>query len=48
MTYQPLDEVRKSLKVKWYRSPIAHDKLRDLSKRSDAQGWFQSTGHLGL
>lgn len=48
MDYQPLSEVRKSLKVKWYRSPIPHAKLKDLSQRSDAQGWFQSAGHLGL
>lgn len=48
MTYQPLDEVRKTLKVKWYRSPISHAKLRELSKRSDAQGWLQAGGHLGL
>ncbi len=48
MSYQPLAEVRKTLKVKWYRCPIPHDKLRELSKRSDAQGWFQAGGHLAF
>ena len=48
MTYQPLAEVRKSLRVKWYRCPIEPAKLRELSKRSDLQGWFQAGGHLAL
>ena len=48
MSYEPLAEVRKTLKVKWYRCPIEHAKLRDLSKRSDAQAWFQAGGHLAL
>lgn len=48
MTYQPLAEVRKTLHVKWYRCPIEHAKLRELSKRSDLQGWFQAGGHLAL
>lgn len=48
MTYQPLADVRKSLRVKWYRSPIPHATLRDLSKRSDLQGWIQAGGHLAL
>jgi fatty acid desaturase len=46
VNYQPLAEVRKNLRVKWYRSPIEHAKLRELSKRSDLQGWFQAGGHL--
>ena len=48
MTYQPLAEVRKSLRVKWVRCRIDQQKLRELSKRSDAQGWFQAGGHLLL
>ena len=48
MTYQPLDEVRKTFRVKWYRSRIDHATLRNLSKRSDLQGWFQAGGHLVL
>lgn len=48
MTYQPLTEVRKTLRVKWYRCPIEHEKLRNLSKRSDLQGWLQAGGHLAL
>lgn len=48
MSRQPLAEVRKSLRVEWYRSPISHAKLRELSKRSDLQGWYQAGGHLAL
>jgi fatty acid desaturase len=32
----------------WYRCPIAGDKLRELSRRSDLQGLFQAVGHLAL
>ena len=48
MTYQPLAEVRKTLRVKWYRSKVDHTTLRSLSRRSDLQGWFQAGGHLAL
>ena len=48
MKYHPLAEVRKTLYVKWYRSKIDRTTLRNLSKRSDAQGWFQAGGHLAL
>ncbi|MFT7587705.1 MAG: fatty acid desaturase [Cellvibrionaceae bacterium] len=48
MSYQPLADVRKSLKVKWYRCPIEFSQLRELSKRSNLQGWFQAGGHLAL
>jgi len=47
-TYQPLSEVRETLKVKWYRTKIEPSKLKELSKRSDAQAWFQAGGHLAL
>ena len=46
--YQSLSEVRKELRVDWYRCPIESSKLRELSKRSDLQGWFQAGGHVGL
>ena len=48
MDYQPLTEVRKNLRVDWYRCPVERAKLRELSKRSDLQGWFQAGGHLVL
>ncbi len=48
MSYPPLDEVRKTLRVKWYRTPIERAKLLELSQRSDLQGWFQAGGHLAL
>jgi fatty acid desaturase len=48
MSYKPLAEVRKTLRVNWYRCPIEGAKLRELSKRSDLQGWFQAGGHLAL
>jgi fatty acid desaturase len=48
MSYQPLAEVRKTLRVEWYRCPIEGAKLRELSKRSDLQGWIQAGGHLAL
>ena len=48
MEYQPLAEVRKSLRVKWYRCRIPHAELKALSKRSDKQGWFQAGGHLAI
>ena len=48
MSYQPLADVRKNLRVEWYRCPIPHAKLRALSKRSDLQGWFQAGGHFAL
>ena len=47
-SYPPLAEVRKNLRVEWYRSPIEGARLRELSKRSDLQGWFQAMGHLAL
>ena len=47
-SYQPLSEVRKTLKVKWYRTKVDRDVMKQLSERSDAQGWFQAGGHLAL
>jgi fatty acid desaturase len=47
-TYPPLAEVRDTLRVEWYRCPIEHAKLRELSKRSNLQGFLQAGGHLAL
>ena len=43
--YPPLREVRDTLRVKWYRCPVDHKRLRELSARSDYQGWKQAGGH---
>lgn len=48
MTYEPLEKVRKELKVRWLRPKIDRERLNELNQRSDAQGWFQAGGHLGL
>ena len=48
MTYQELSEVRKTLRVEWYRSPTQPGVLRELSRRSDAQAWFLAGGHVAL
>ena len=48
MSYRPLADVRKDLRVEWYRCPVDGAKLRELSRRSDLQGWFQAGGHLAL
>ena len=50
MTIQhpPLSEVRKSLRVNWYRSPIERAKLQKLMQRSNLRGAFQAGGHLAL
>ena len=46
--YPPLDEVRRTMRVRWYRSPIDPRVLRGLMQRSDLKGWFQSLGPLLL
>lgn len=46
--YPPLTEVRKKLKIDWYRCPIDREKLRELTTRSDVKGLLQSVGHLAL
>ncbi len=48
ITYPPLSEVRKNLRVKWYRCPVDHERLKELSTRTDRQGWIQAGGHVGL
>lgn len=48
MKYPPLSEVRKTLRVNWYRCPIEPADLRELLKRSDRQGFLQAGGHLAI
>jgi fatty acid desaturase len=48
MSFQPLSEVKDTLKPQWYRSKILPEKFRELSKRSDLKGWRQAGGHFGL
>jgi len=48
MSYEPLSEVRDALNVQWYRSKMPPARFRELSRRSDRQGWIQAGGHLGL
>ena len=46
--FAPMREVRKSLRVKWYRSPIEKATLWELMERSDRKGFTQTLGHIGL
>ncbi len=46
--YPSLADVRSHLRIKWYRAPIDHARLRALSERTDLQGWQQAGGHLAL
>ena len=46
--YQPLNAVRKKLRIKWYRSPIDKEILRELTLKSDFKGWVQASGHLAV
>jgi len=46
--YPPLDEVRRTLRVRWYRSPIEPAVLRKLMQRSDLKGLAQVFASLGL
>lgn len=48
MHYQPLSEIRDTLNVQWYRSRLPPARFRELSRRSDYEGWKQAGGHLGL
>lgn len=48
MSYQPLSEVRETLKPQWYRSKMPPARFRELSRRDDAKGWFQAGGHFAL
>ena len=44
--YEPLEQVRQTFKVDWYRSPIAKDQLKELTQRSDLRGVAQALGSL--
>ncbi len=46
--FPPLKEVRKDLKIDWYRSPIVRARLVELAARSDLHGLLQAGGHLAL
>lgn len=48
MSYTPLKEATENLKPQWYRSKLPPARFRELSKRSDIQGWKQAGGHLAL
>ena len=48
MNYPPLSEARDALNVQWYRSAMEPHRFRELSKRSNLQGWIQAGGHLAL
>ena len=45
---KPMSEIRKELRIKWYRCPIDPTVLRELSKPSDIQGFQMALGHLGF
>ena len=45
---KPMSEIRKELRIRWYRCPIDPTVLRALSKPSDFQGFQMALGHLGL
>ena len=47
-TYPPLTDVKKRLKINWYRCPIDTGTLKHLAQRSDIRGLAQSLGFLTL
>lgn len=47
MTYPPLLESTKALRIKWYRTPIEKDLLHELLQRSDLRAWMQTIGVVG-
>lgn len=46
--YEPMDQVRKTFRLSWYRCPIERETLKKLTKRSDIRGLFQAVGHIVL
>jgi len=44
--YESLEEIRKNFKINWRRSPIEPARLRELTARSDIQGFLQTVGFL--
>ena len=47
-SFAPLSTVRQDLRVSWYRSRLSAARLRELSERSDCQGFLQAGGHVLL
>ena len=45
---RPLSDVRRNLRIRWYRCPIESGTLQALNEPSDLRGLIQATGHLGL
>jgi fatty acid desaturase len=48
MAYEPMQQVRQSFRISWYRSPLEPARLKELTRRSDLRGAFQTAGHLIL
>ena len=48
MNYPPLSEARDALNVQWYRSAMEPQRFRELSRKSNLEGWIQAGGHLAL
>ena len=46
--YEPMRQVRETLKIPWYRCPIEPARLKELTSRSDLRGAFQTIGNLVL
>jgi fatty acid desaturase len=46
--YEPLQQVRKELQIRWYRCPIEPARLKELTTRSDLQGFLQTLGVIAL
>jgi fatty acid desaturase len=46
--HEPLQNVRASFKVSWYRCPIDAAALKEHTRRSNAQGFLQALGHLAI
>ena len=46
--YESLVAVRKNLRVKWYRSSLDKENLRELTLKNDYQGWIQAGGHFAV
>jgi len=47
-SYPPLEDARRNLTIKWYRTKLDIAVLRDINQRSDAKGLAQALGHLVL
>ena len=46
--YEPLESVRKHIRMSWYRCPIEPARLRELTRGSDLRGALQTAGHILL